>query len=50
MAGLDPLIHPPARLQVLTTLSAVSEAEFATLRNALTSGASSFPFISHRIL
>jgi DNA-binding MarR family transcriptional regulator len=35
MAELDPLIHAPARLQVLTTLSAVSEAEFATLRDAL---------------
>jgi DNA-binding MarR family transcriptional regulator len=35
MAELDPLIHAPARLQVLTTLSAVSEAEFATLRAAL---------------
>ena len=35
MAGLDPLIHAPARLQALTTLSAVSEAEFATLRTAL---------------
>jgi DNA-binding MarR family transcriptional regulator len=35
MPELDPLIHPPARLQVVTTLSAVSEAEFATLRNAL---------------
>ena len=35
MAGLDPLIHAPARLQVVTTLSAVSEAEFATLRSAL---------------
>jgi DNA-binding MarR family transcriptional regulator len=35
MAGLDPLIHAPARLQVVTTLSAVSEAEFATLRAAL---------------
>lgn len=35
MAGLDPLIHAPARLQVMTTLSAVSEAEFATLREAL---------------
>ena len=29
------LIHAPARLQVLTTLSAVSEAEFATLRELL---------------
>ena len=35
MAGLDPVIHAPVRLQVLTTLSAVSEAEFATLRDAL---------------
>jgi DNA-binding MarR family transcriptional regulator len=35
MAGLDPLIHAPIRLQVVTTLSAVSEAEFSTLRNAL---------------
>ena len=35
MPELDPLIHPPARLQVVTTLSAVSEAEFATLRTAL---------------
>ena len=35
MAKLDPLIHAPARLQVVTTLSAVSEAEFATLRDAL---------------
>lgn len=35
MVELDPLIHAPARLHVLTTLSAVSEAEFATLRTAL---------------
>ena len=35
MAGLDPLIHAPKRLQLVTTLSAVSEAEFATLRAAL---------------
>jgi DNA-binding MarR family transcriptional regulator len=35
MAELDPLIHAPARLQVVTTLSAVSEAEFATLREVL---------------
>lgn len=32
---LDPLIHAPARLQMLSTLSAVSEAEFATLRDVL---------------
>jgi len=35
MPQLDPLIHAPARLQAMTTLSAVSEAEFATLRAAL---------------
>jgi DNA-binding MarR family transcriptional regulator len=35
MAELDLLIHAPIRLQVVTTLSAVSEAEFATLREAL---------------
>jgi len=33
MAELDPLIHAPARLQLVTTLSAVSE--FATLRAVL---------------
>jgi DNA-binding MarR family transcriptional regulator len=35
MVELDPLIHAPARLQMVTTLSAVSEAEFATLRDVL---------------
>jgi DNA-binding MarR family transcriptional regulator len=35
MAELDPLIHAPARLQLVTSLTAVSEAEFATLRDAL---------------
>ena len=35
MPELDPLIHAPTRLQMLSTLSAVSEAEFATLRTAL---------------
>ena len=35
MAGVDPLIHPPARLQLMTTLTAVSEAEFVTLREVL---------------
>ena len=34
-ANIDPLIHPPARLQLVTMLTAVSEAEFATLRDAL---------------
>lgn len=35
MADLDPVIHAPARLQLMTTLSAASEAEFVTLRDAL---------------
>ena len=35
MAELDPLIHAPARLQLVTSLSAVSEAEFSALREAL---------------
>ncbi|WP_430929455.1 transcriptional regulator [Pseudarthrobacter sulfonivorans] len=33
--GLDPLIHAPTRLQLITMLSAVSEAEFATWRTIL---------------
>ena len=32
---IDPVIHPPARLQLMTLLTAVSEAEFATLRDNL---------------
>ena len=35
MGGLDPSIHAPARLQLMTLLAAVTEAEFATLRDAL---------------
>lgn len=35
MAELDPLIHAPARLQLVTSLTAVSEAEFAVLRDAI---------------
>lgn len=35
MVGLDPLIHAPTRLQLVATLSGVSEAEFATLRDVL---------------
>ena len=35
MAELDPHINPPARLKLLTTLTAVSEAEFSTLRDSL---------------
>src|SRR6185437_5180358 len=33
--SLDPLMHAPTRLELVTTLSAVSEAEFATLRDVL---------------
>lgn len=35
MTGLDPHIHAPARLQLVTMLTAVTEAEFATLRDAI---------------
>jgi DNA-binding MarR family transcriptional regulator len=35
MQQIDPLIHPPARLQLMTMLTAVTEAEFVTLRDAL---------------
>lgn len=35
MTAIDPHIHPPARLQLMTTLTAVTEAEFVTLRDAL---------------
>lgn len=35
MEGLDLLIHAPVRLQLVTMLSAVSEAEFSTLRDVL---------------
>jgi DNA-binding MarR family transcriptional regulator len=35
MPAIDPLIHPPARLQLMTMLTAVSEVEFVTLRDAL---------------
>ncbi len=35
MVAIDPQIHAPTRLQLVTTLSAVSEAEFAPLRDAL---------------
>ena len=33
-AALDPLIHAPARLQIMAFLAGVNEAEFATLREA----------------
>ncbi len=32
---LDPAIHAPARLQLMTMLTAVTEAEFATVRDRL---------------
>lgn len=35
MPELDPHIHAPARLQLVTMLTAVSEAEFATVRDTL---------------
>jgi DNA-binding MarR family transcriptional regulator len=35
MAELDEHVVAPARLKLLTTLTAVSEAEFATVRDAL---------------
>ncbi len=35
MDGLDAHLVPPARLKLATTLTAVSEAEFATVRDAL---------------
>lgn len=35
MTALDPHIHPRTRLQLVTMLTAVSEAEFVTLRDAL---------------
>lgn len=34
-ATLDPLINPPARLMLLSMLTVVSEAEFATVREQL---------------
>lgn len=34
-AGLDPVIHAPARLQIAAVLAAVSEAEFAVVRDAV---------------
>lgn len=35
MAELDAHVHSPARLRLMTMLTAVSEAEFATLRRGL---------------
>jgi DNA-binding MarR family transcriptional regulator len=32
---IDPHIHPPARLRLVTMLTAVTEVEFVTLRQAL---------------
>lgn len=33
--GLDPLIHPVGRLQIFAVLSAVAEAEFSMVRDAI---------------
>ena len=35
MTELDPHIHPPARLKLMTTLTAVAQAEFSTIRDTL---------------
>lgn len=35
LPALDPVIHAPARLQIAGVLAAVSEAEFATVREAV---------------
>jgi DNA-binding MarR family transcriptional regulator len=35
MPDLDPILQAPARLRLMTMLTAVSEAEFATLRDNL---------------
>lgn len=35
MPAIDPHIHPPARLQLMSMLTAVTEMEFATLRDEL---------------
>jgi len=35
MPDLDPHLQAPARLRLMTTLTAVSEAEFSTLRDTL---------------
>lgn len=33
MTGFDPVIHPPARLQIMAVLTEVHDAEFALLRD-----------------
>ena len=33
--GLDPVLHPPARLQIAAVLGRVDEIEFATLRDVI---------------
>jgi len=35
MSELDPHIHPPARLQLMTALTVVSQAEFSVIRDTL---------------
>ncbi len=34
-AGLDPIIHAPARLQIMAVLAGVQDAEFALLRDTV---------------
>ena len=34
-AAIDPVLHPPARLQIAAVLARVDEIEFATLRDIL---------------
>jgi DNA-binding MarR family transcriptional regulator len=35
VAGLDPIIHAPARLQIMAVLAGVQDAEFAVLRDTV---------------
>ena len=34
-AAIDPVLHPPARLQIAAALSRVDDIEFATLRDVI---------------
>lgn len=35
ISGIDPVLHPPARLQIAAALARADEIEFATLREIL---------------
>jgi DNA-binding MarR family transcriptional regulator len=35
VSGLDPIIHAPARLQIMAVLAGVQDAEFALLRDTV---------------